>query len=115
MKYFMNEAERRASESTCYHEFYKGKWDKDAMVFWSEDSLNIHEDLMAASGLDKLILSIVEDYDPYGETEIDFNQWKKICIKAEEIGGSLLEAIKEVEPWAEDNFSQNEVFTILGI
>ena len=39
MKYFVKNSER---ESTCYHEFYKGKWDEK--TFWKEDSLLLHDD-----------------------------------------------------------------------
>ncbi len=115
MKYFLNETERRASNSTCYHEFSKGKWDEKKMVFWDSESLNIHDDLMVALGLDRLILGVVETYDPYGETEIHACQWEQICAEAERTGGSLLEAVRELSPWAEENFRQNSVFTILGI
>jgi len=115
MKYFLRETERKASKSTCYHEFFKGKWDKNAMVYWSEDSLNIHDDHVVALGLDRLILSIVENYNPYGETQIDADQWKRIYTEAEKMGGNLFEAIKEMNPWVEDNFKENKVFTILGI
>ena len=115
MKYFLNEVERKASNSTCYHEFVKGEWDENACVFWNNDSLNIHDDLLTSLGLDALILSIVDDYDPVGETKISKEQWRKIYAKAEKIGGNLLEAIHEVVPWAEANFRQHEVFTILGV
>lgn len=115
MKYFLNEVERKASNSTCYHEFFKGEWDENACVFWSDDSLNIHDDFMISLGLDSLIHSIVDDYDPFGETKISKEQWEKIYARAEEIGGNLFEAICEVTPWAEANFGQYEVFTILGI
>lgn len=115
MKYFLNEKERQASNSTCYHEFVKGRWDDNAMVFWNSESLNIHDDLMIALGLDRLIQGIVEGYDPYGETAVNAIQWKQICAEAEKIGGSLLEVVSELSPWAEENFRQNSVFTILGI
>lgn len=115
MKYFLNEDERKASNSTCYHEFAKGEWDENACVFWHNDSLNIHDDLLITIGLDKLILSMVDDYNPVGETKVSKEQWENICAKAEEIGGDLLEAIYEVTPWAEANFRQYEVFTIIGV
>ncbi len=115
MKYFLSEKERKASHSTCYHEFFKGRWDENAMVYWDSESLNIHDDLMIALGLDRLIQGIVEEYNPYGETEINACQWKRICAEAEKLGGSLFEAVSELSPWAEENFRQNSVFTILGI
>lgn len=115
MKYFLNEDERKKSDSTCYHEFAKGEWDEVACVFWKNDSLNIHDDLLISLKLDTLLASIVEDYDPVGETKINKEQWRKIYIKAKEIGGDLFEAILEVAPWVEANFRQYEVFTILGV
>ncbi len=115
MKYFLNEAEREASGSTCYHEFFKGRWDDSAPIFWSNDSLNIHDDFMFSLGLERLLLSVVDEYDPFGVTEISEEQWKEIYVKAKQIGGSLFEAILEAVPWAEDNFRQHKVFTILGL
>lgn len=77
----------------------------------------IQSTLMIEPGieLDRLILGVVETYDPYGETEIHACQWEQICAEAERTGGSLLEAVRELSPWAEENFRQNSVFTILGI
>lgn len=115
MKYFLNEVEREASNSTCYHEFAKGKWDENACVFWHKDSLNIPDDLLISLGIDTLLFSLVDDYNPVGETKISKEQWGKIYAKAEECGGDLLEAIHEVAPWVEANFRQHEVFTILGV
>lgn len=115
MKYFLSETERKASKSTCYHEFFKGKWDENTVLFWSKDSVNLHDDLMIALGLDQLILSIVESYNPFGATEINAKQWESIYTEAEKVGGSLFEAIREIAWWVEDNFTQNSVFTILGI
>lgn len=115
MKYFIDEAERKASHSTCYHEFFKGKWDINTDTHWNHDSMNIHDDFMDSLGMCSLIGSIVEDYDPLGITEIHKKHWEKIYAQAEKIGGNLLQAIQEVAPWAEDNFRQHDVFTILGI
>lgn len=115
MKYFLNEDERKESNSTCYHEFAKGEWNEEACVFWQKDSMNIHDDLLISLKLDTLFSSIVEDYSPTGETKINKKQWRKIYVKAEEICGYLLDAILEVTPWVEANFRQYEVFTILGV
>ena len=114
-KYFLNEVERKASNSTCYHEFFKGEWDENACEFWNETSINIHDDLMSSLGLDTLLLSIADNYDPLGVTKINREQWEKIYARAEEIGGSLFEAICEAASWAEENFRQHKVFTILGM
>lgn len=90
MKLFLNEIERKASNSTCYHEFVKGEWDENTHVFWGDDSLNIHDDLMFSLGLDLLIVSVIPGYDPYGETIIRKKQWDEISAKAEQIGGDLV-------------------------
>ena len=115
MKYFLNEVQRKASNSTCYHEFFRGKWDKDACVHWNNDSLNTDDDMMTFLELDLLISSVVSDYSYYGVTEINKKQWKEIRQRAEKKGGNLFEAINEVTRWVEENFTQNKVFTILGI
>ena len=115
MKYFLSEYERRATGSTCYHEFYKGKWDENKLLFWSKDSMCISDDMMYDLKLDRLISSVVNEYDPCGETEINEAQWKAIRAEAEEIGGNLFDAITEIAPWVENNYMTNNVFTILGI
>jgi hypothetical protein len=115
MKYFLTEHEREQTGSTCYHEFYKGKWDEETMLFWSEDSLYIHDNQMFDLKLDELICSIVNTYDPFGETEIDKTQWNAIKSKAEMIGDNLLDAINELTPWVEDTYVTHNIFTILGI
>ena len=41
MKYFVTDRER---DGTCYHEFYKGRW--DGKTFWKEDSISLHDNIM---------------------------------------------------------------------
>lgn len=84
-------------------------------MFWKEDSLCISDDDMYSLGLDNLLSCALDKYAPFGETEIDAEQWRQIYSDAEKIGGSLFEAILEVTPWVEDNFKQYTIFTILGI
>ena len=74
MKYFVKNSER---ESTCYHEFYKGKWDEK--TFWKEDSLLLHDDVMFKNqGFVDAVMEVIPTYDPFGETEISPKIWKKI-------------------------------------
>lgn len=115
MKYFIEEAERKASHSTCYHEFFKGEWDENTDAHWNWDSMNIDDDLLNSVGLGSLIADIVKNYDPFGITKVHKKQWEKIDAKAEEIGGDLLQAVQEIKPWVEDTFRRYEAFTILGI
>ena len=113
--YFLSEDERKTAHSTCFYEFHKGKWDENNPVFWKEDSLCISDDVMNSLGLDNLLSCALDNYHPFGETKIDAKRWKRIYSDAEQIGGSLFEAILEVTPWVEDNFKQYTIFTILGI
>lgn len=115
MKFFLTEAERKRTNSTCYHEFARGKWDESSRVFWREDSLNLHDDLMISLGLDALIAGAAPEYDPFGPAEISAEQWRRICAEAKKAGGELWQAVQELIPWAEDNFAQYPVFTIVGV
>lgn len=112
MKYFVNEAERKASGSTCYFEFQKGKYHDEC---WLPDSLSIHMDLFDELKLYDLISSVVPSFDYYGLTEIDCNDWSNIVKQAHLAGGSLEEAICEANQWALDCFSEAPIITICGI
>lgn len=112
MKYFVNEAERKASGSTCYFEFQKGKYHDKC---WLPDSLSIHMDLFDELKLYDLISSVVPSFDYYGLTEIDRNDWSNIVKQAHLADGSLEEAVCEANQWALDCFSEVPVITICGI
>ena len=74
MKFFIKSSEKKG---TCYHEFYKGKW--DGSTFWKEDSLLIHDDVMLEHrGFVEAIKKVVSHYDPYNETEINKDEWIEI-------------------------------------
>lgn len=115
MAYFILEKERKASNSTCYHEFVKGKWELDECIFWSDDSLYMHDDIMMKIGFYELLSEVIEGYSPFGIYEINKDKWEMILNKSYKYGEEISVAIKELKPWAENNFSENEVFTILGI
>ena len=100
---------------SSYYEFYRGKWDEEKLLFRSPESIYIHDDYMYTLELDGLIHSIIPDYDSFGETEVTKTQWEQIVNAAQEIGGEVLDAVLEAVPWAEANFKEYDVFTILGI
>ncbi len=112
MKYFVNEAERKASGSTYYFEFQKGKFHNEC---WLPDSLSIHVDLFDELKLYDLISSVVPSFDYYGLTEIDRNGWKGIVKQACVIGGKTAQAIKEANEWALKTFSEASIITICGV
>lgn len=110
MKYFSTEQERHG---TCYHEFYKGKWDEK--TFWKDDSLLLHDDILYTLKIDDIFFEVNPDYNPYNETEINKEQWEQICKMAKVIGGEVSEAINEADIWGQETFKEYDVFTILGI
>lgn len=110
MKYFVTLEECRG---TCYHEFYKGKWDET--TFWKNDSLYLHDDILFTLNIERVFLEVVPDYDMYNETEINKSHWEQICKMAKSIGGEIETAIKEVDVWVQDNYKEYDIFTILGI
>jgi len=115
MHFFLTAAERRESHSSCYHEFFHGHWDEEHPVFWSEDSLNIGDDVFRGTGLQALIAAVCRDYDAYGVCEISREQWSRICLLAKDSEASCKAAIEELTPWMEENFACCSCFTILGI
>lgn len=111
MKYFVTNAER---QGTCYHEFYKGKW--DGRSFRRDDSICLHDDILGdAGGFAEIIFAVVPTYAPLGVTEISPEQWKQIGKLAEVKGGRAGELFREADEWAEDVFKIYDCFTILGI
>lgn len=109
MKYFVFEYQRRGS---CYHEFYKGKWDN--CTHWKADSLLLDDDYLSKDFVDAMV-EIVPAYSPYGVTEISADEWK-------EIGNVILtkdkksqEIYYEANIWLDDVLKKYGCFTILGI
>ena len=111
-KYFITPDERQGS---CYYEFFAGEWKSRRMKFWDKSSICISAENWSETGFEALISAIVEDYKPYGPSKVREKEWKLILQKAEIIGGELWMAVSEAKEWAVQNFSQNEIFTILGI
>ena len=77
MKYFVTDRER---DGTCYHEFYKGRW--DGKTFWKEDSISLHDNIMfQAKEFIAALVVCVPKYDPFGETEITADDLQKIIFQ----------------------------------
>ena len=112
MKYFWTEQERKEHHTTCCMEFQKGKFDGEN---WKESPICLHGDAFDDLGFNEIFNKAVNNFDYYGITEINHGDWLKIKALAEKTGGELSEAMKELIPWAEENFKAEEVFTLLGI
>ena len=112
-RYFVSlEAQREAQRCSTYYEWYKGKWNGD---YYREDSIYIDDDDVYRLELDGLLVSVVPEYDPFGETPVTKVQWDALVSKANQKGGELLEAVMETDVWARENYRDNEVFTIIGL
>ncbi len=110
MKYFCFDHERKG---TCYHEFYKGKF--DGFSFWKNDSLFIHDDIHYELGMKDLFLSVIPEYNDCGEIEVNMDQWNRIKYNAFYIGGHLYQAILEADIWVQETFLNCSVFTMIGM
>lgn len=111
MKYFVTNFERKG---TCYHEFYRGKWDGE--TFWRDDSLLLHDEvLFKHPGFAGAIKEVIPAYTPFGETEISFDDWKKIGQIIEHCEEGEKELYQEADSWLNRVFQENGCFTILGI
>lgn len=80
-----------------------------------EDSLLIHDDVLISTKIEKLLAEFIPDYFDYGVVELNVFQWEQIYREASLNGGEIKEAIDEAAAWVKENFTQNEVFTIIGI
>lgn len=109
MKYFVYDKQRKG---TCYHEFYKGKW--DGKTFWKSDSISLDDDFLY-SGFVEAITEIVPTYDLYGETEISIEEWREIGKVILTKDSASQEVYNEATNWLEGVFLEYNCFTILGI
>lgn len=112
MKYFVNEDERKATGSTCFFEFQKGKYHDEC---WLPDSISIEDDIFDDLKLYEIIKTVVPDFDYYGLTEITRNNWDRIVRQAIAEGGKTEEAIMEANEWAVAVYSEYPVITLCGI
>ena len=111
MKYF-----ETGKTKGAFYEFVQGAWDEKAMIFWSSDSLYLHDDVLIDLKLtNNLFKAAGVTFDSYGITGITLDDWNSLVRQANEVGGKISELIEELRPWAEENFQKNNVFTILGI
>ena len=109
MKYFVFDYQRNGS---CYHEFYKGKW--DGCTHRKADSIMLDDDLLC-NGFVDAIIEIVPDYAPYGVTEISVDEWQKIGNVILTKDKTSQKLYSEADKWLRKVFEDYSCFTILGI
>lgn len=111
MKYFVTNGER---EGTCYHEFYRGKW--DSKTFWNDDSIYLHDDVLLENrGFADALLLVVPNYDPYRDTEVSSEDWARVGKAIRQDDRGSLELYDEAGAWLEEVFKTEDCFTILGV
>ncbi len=112
MSFFITESQRKQRGGTCYFEFQKGQRRKKYKeVFWREDSLLLHMDIVDEVALYR----IIPDFNYYGITIIDEEKWNIIQNNAKNESGKAAEVIDELRSWVEGNYKEYDYFVILGI
>ncbi len=112
MKYFVSNDERKG---TCYHEFYKGKWNLEVNGFYCVDSIYLHDDILVGhSNFSYCLQKHLDNYSDTGVTEIILEQWEKIKIYMMAYKNEL-ELVNELDNWLLGVYSEYDVVTILGI
>ncbi|MBQ8175124.1 MAG: hypothetical protein IJ009_06970 [Clostridia bacterium] len=112
MKYFVNEEERKASSSTCYFEFQKGK---QRNKYWLKDSICLHAELFDELGLFHLFSYSLGTFDYYGPTNVVNEQKWNVIIEKSKENEHWKSVVQELKPWVEDCFTKHRCFTICGI
>jgi len=98
---------------TAYWEFAPGNWDNK--TYWCKDSIYIHDDILFHSDFFDIVLDVIPDCDPLGETKITKEQWERIYKEAVSGGGRSAEIVQSAEPWVTDILQKHHAFYILGV
>lgn len=101
-------------EGTCYHEFYRGKW--DGIDFWNVNSVLLHDDMMEKTELYKAFQASIPSYYYFGETEVTKEEWHLVVEYTEKhLEKAAQAALEEIKDWVNEALETEGVFTILGI
>ena len=111
MRYFLDEVKRKATGSTCYFEFQKGKFRNK---FWLKDSLCPHADIFDSLMLYELFFNSIENFCYYAPSEVSEEEWQNLAAKSKEYD-QWNSVIEELRPWVEECFTKHKCFTICGI
>ena len=111
MKYLLDETQRKATGSTCYFEFQKGKFRNK---FWLKDSLCLHADTFDSLMLYELFSGSIQEFCCCAANEVSEEQWQNLVTKSQE-NEQWKNVIEELRPWVEDCLVKHKCFTICGI
>ena len=111
MKYFIK---KEQCKGTCYHEFYKGKWDNE--THWKESSVYLHDDILYdAPDFVEAIKAVIHDYDPNGPTELSVDEWLEIGKIADQKDILAREIYQDANMWVQLACAECGCITILGV
>jgi hypothetical protein len=95
-----------------YFELQKGKFtDK----YWLANSIWLSDDILDSMNLYQVFAEVVPEFDYYGITEIDKEQWEQVKLVADRSGGVGKDIITEIDSWASSVLPAESVITVLGI
>ena len=103
---------RKMLGGTCYFEFQRGQY---YGKHWLERSVFLHADLFDKLNLCEVFSQALPKFDYYGVTEVTPAQYEKLKALALHRGGQAAALIRELDPWVEDCFLTETIFTICGI
>lgn len=109
MSYCCSNNQRTGS---CYFEFQKGKF---SGKYWLDSSICLCADIFDSLNLYQVFAKTVPEFDYYGITEIDSENWSQIKSSADMMGGAVKDAIAEIDLWAAPLLPADHVITVLGI
>ena len=113
VKYFLTESERRATESTLFFEFQKGKYSGEC---WKEDSLCLRANVFDRLGLYRLFAEAIPGFDYYNmKNAVNRESWERLRNLAFALDGEVRDLMTELSAWVEACFSEEEVFNVCGI
>lgn len=111
-KYILSAEERINKGGTMYFEFQKGTYGE---VHWKDDSCYLYADYFDKFRLYEFFNDALSNFAYYGVTEVTKDEWQLIIKCAHDKGGIVEKLILELVPWADENYKNYDVFTILGI
>lgn len=107
MKYCLRNHQR---DGSCYFEFQQGQFTNQ---FWLDHSIYLSVDIFDRLQLRKLFGKIIPDFDYYGITEVNREDWENLMTAAENTAAKPV--LDELNQWVIACFKTDDVFTILGI
>lgn len=105
---------RRGIRGGCYFEFQMGDYFFEEK-HWLKSSLFLDEDMVNELNLGRLFLLAIPDFDYFGPTRVNREQWTRIKQLSMDMSPSVQAVIDEIHQWAQGCFQSEECFTILGV